>query len=495
MPVSHQQKKRNSSIFISIFGAFFLLPGLGLLIFEAIPNFPRLFSTTSLSGDEFESIVAAGIIGLLFSLAGGGAVYWGLKKPSDDVELLDSDSPWLGKKKWASATIKDSFILSGGLIWGFALFWNLISAPALLAFSDELGKGNQLIWFVLLFPLVGLFLIGAAIHKTLDWRRFGQMTVTLKPYPGAIGGDVAGTIHLATPLPAGTPIKVSLDCIHHYRHGKNSSQNIVWQHNELFEPLQSSRSTSVQFLFEVPTNLPASSPSDNNYHTWTLSVSAELPGVDLVRQVELPVFPTAEKADSSFRLNIKSLSDHSESVDALFGTDTGQEQAIVGDHKTKGFGTGVFIGLVFTAVGISLIYFMGLPQKETFLIAFGSMFSLIGFSIFSFSIAGRFRRYYLRFNKPMLEFRFKRLFGGKVVTLNYDEIAAVTTESRGSMNVGNKHYQFFNLGLRLNNGEALCIGDRFSRQQVEQTAQALAQKLDIAVEEKAQRVSRLAPKT
>ena len=495
MRASHQQKQRNSRIFFAIFGAFFFLPGLGLLFFQAIPNLPRLFSAQSLSGDEFESIVAAGIVGFLFSLFGGGLVYSGLKKPSDNVELLNGDSPWLGQKKWASATIKDSFILSGGLIWGFAIFWNLISTPALFAFSDELGKGNQLIWLVLLFPLVGLFLIGAAIHKTLDWRRFGQMTVTLAPYPGAIGGDVAGTIHLSTPLPAGTPIKVSLECMRHYRHGKNSSQNIVWQHNDLFEPLQSSRSTSVQFLFEVPADLPQSSPADNSYHVWTLSVSAELPGVDLVRQVELPVFPTEEKADSSFRLNLKSLSKDSESADTLFGTDTGQEQPIIGDHKTKGFGTGVFIGLVFTTVGIALIYFIGLQQKETFLIGFGSLFSFIGFAIFSFSIVGRFRRYYLRFNKPMLEFRFKSLFGGKVVTLNYDEIAAVTTESRGSMNIGNKHYQFFNLGLRLNNGEALCIGDRFSRQQEEQTAQALALKLDIEVEEKAHKISRLAPKT
>jgi len=484
MPISHRKKQRNTSVFLAIFGAFFLLPGLGLFFFKAIPNLSRLFSSQTLSGDDFESIVAAGIIGLLFSLFGGGAVYWGLKKPSDDIELLDSDTPWLGQKKWASATIKDSFILSGGLIWGFAIFWNLISTPALFAFSDELGSGNQLIWFVLLFPLVGLFLIGAAIHKTLDWRRFGQMTVTLEPYPGAIGGDVAGTIHLSTPLPAGSPIKVSLDCVRHYRHGKNSSQNIVWQHNDLFEPLQSSRSTSVQFLFEVPANLPASSPADDSYHAWTLSVSAELPGVDLVRQVELPVFPTEKKADSSFRLNLKSLSKHSESADTLFGTETGQEQSIIGDHKTKGFGTGVFIGLVFTAVGIALIYFIGLQHKETFLIAFGSLFSLIGFAIFSFSIVGRFRRYYLRFNKPMLEFRFKSLFGGKVVALNYDEIAAVTTESRGSMNIGNKHYQFFNLGLQLKNGKALCIGDRFSRQQIEKTAEALAQRLDLKVIEK-----------
>ncbi len=497
MRVSHRQKQKNTSLFLAIFGAFFLLPGLGLLFFKAIPNLPRLFSSQTLSGDDFESILAAGIVGLVFSLIGGGVVYWGLKKPSDDADLLDSDTPWLGRKKWAADSLKDSFALTGGLIWGFAIFWNLITAPGLLAFSDELNKGNQMIWFVLLFPLAGIYLIGMAIHKTLDWRRFGQMKVRLEPYPGAIGGDVAGSIHLSTPLPAGTPIKVSLDCVRHYSHGKNSSQSIVWQHNGLFEPMQSSRSTTVQFLFEVPADLPQSSTTNtstgsSSYHVWTLRVNAELPGVDLVRQIELPVFPTEEKAGSSFRRNLKTLANAADSGDTTFESNAGQEQAIIGDHRNKGFGTGVFIGLVFLAIGIGLAYFMGHLQKETFLIGFGALFSLIGFAIFSFSISGRFRHYYLRLSKPMLEFRYKSLFGGKVVTLNYDEVAAVTTESRGSMTVGNKHYQFFNLGLKLKNGEALRNGDRFSRQQVEKTAQALAQKLGLEVEEKASRISRLA---
>ncbi len=491
MPISQKRKQRNTSIFLAIFGALFLLPGLGLLVFEAIPNFHRLLSAQNLSNDEFESILAAGIVGLMFSLVGGGAVFWGLKKPSDNIDLLDGDSPWLGRDKWASASIKDSFALTGGLIWGFAIFWNLISAPALLAFFEELNKGNQMIWFVLAFPLVGLYLIGLAIHKTLDWRRFGQMTLALEPYPGAIGGDMAGTIHLPTPLPAGLPIQVSLDCVRHYTQGKNSSQSIVWQQRGLFEAQQSSRSTRLQFLFEVPEGLPQSSAAASSYHTWTLAVKAELDGVDLVRQLEVPVFPTGAKASPSFRLNLKAVADEADNADALFANGMGREQAIVGDHKTKGFGSGVFIGLVFLAIGIGLAYFIGHLQNETALIGFGSLFGSIGLAIFSYSMLGYFRHYYLRLANPLLELRYKSLFGGNVASLNFDEIAAVTTESRGSMSVGNKHYQFFNLGLALKNGESLRIGDRFSRQQVEKTAAALAHQLGVAVTEKKARPSRL----
>ena len=491
MQLTHQQKQRNTSIFLSIFGAFFLLPGLGLLIFKAIPKVPRLFSSPPLSGEDLESILAAGIVGLVFSLIGCGAVFFGLKKPSDDAALLDSDTPWLGRKKWAANSLNDSFALTGGFIWGFAIVWNLLTVPALLAFSDELDKGNQLIWFVLLFPLAGLYLIGMAIHKTLDWRRFGQMKVKLEPYPGAIGGDVAGTIHLSTPLPAGTPVNVSLDCVRHYRQGKNSSQSIVWQHFSLYEPLQSSRSTTLPFLFEMPADLPPSSTGSNSHHVWTLRISAKLPGVDLMRQIELPVFPTEEKASASFKLSLNMLPNDADSINRLFANNSGEEQAIIGDHRNKGFGTGLTVGLGFMAIGTGLAYFIGHLKNESFLLGFGALFSLIGFTIFWFSISGRFRHYYLRLSQPMLEFRYRRLFGGKVVTLNYNEIAAVTTESRGAMTIGNKHYQFFNLGLKLKNDKALRIGDRFSRQQVEKTALALAQSLGVVVEEKTSRTSRL----
>lgn len=484
MHVTHRKKQRNSRIFLTIFGALFLIPGLGLLLFKLIPHVPHLISSPTRSGEDVEAIFAAGIVGFLFSLLGGGAVFWGLKKPSDDAQLLDSDTPWLGRKIWASNALKDSFALTGGMIWGFAICWNLITAPALLAFTDELDKGNQLIWLVLLFPLVGVYLIGMAVHKTLDWRRFGQMRVKLEPYPGAIGGDVAGTIHFSTPLPGGTPVNVSLDCVRHYRHGKNSSQSIVWQHTGVFEPLQSRLSTTVPFLFEVPADLPQSSTGSNSHHTWTLRVSAELPGVDLIRQIELPVFCTKDKASAAFKRSLKTLPNDADAIDTLFASCSGAEQAIIGEHRNKGFATGLVVGIGFMAMGIGLAYFIGHLQQETFLLGFGALFGLIGLAIFWFSISGRLRHYSLRLNRPVLQLRYKNGFGGNLVTLNYDEIAAVTTESRGSMTVGNKHYQFFNLGLTLKNGEALRIGERFSRQQVEKTAQALAQKLGLTVEEK-----------
>jgi hypothetical protein len=82
---------------------------------------------------------------------------------------------------------------------GFAIFWNAISSPVLFAFQGELARGNQMRWIALLFPLVGLGLLVWAMRQTLGWRRFGMTLLGLDPFPGAIGGDVGGTVELRLP--------------------------------------------------------------------------------------------------------------------------------------------------------------------------------------------------------------------------------------------------------------------------------------------------------
>lgn len=484
MPISTKTKQRNNSIFLAIFGAFFFLPGLGLLLFKAIPELPTVFSGAKLSASDAESLLAAVIIGIVFSLVGGGLVYWGLKAPTDNPVLLDSDTPWLGRKSWASPEIKDSFALTGGLLWGFALIWNLLSAPAMLAIPDELNKGNQAIWFAVLFPIAGLAIIALAIRKTLDWRRFGQIKVTLDPYPGAIGGDVAGNIHLAAPLPPGTDLQVSLDCVRHYRQGKSSSQSVVWQYSDTVQPMRSSRSTSAQFLFEVPEDLPPSAIPDSSYHNWTLHINAEIAGVDLSRQVGIPVFATGAKASASLHRHVRdSISGIDKLNDAgLLPTDSNESIEIIGEHARKGFSAGLLVGLFFMLFGGGMAYFIGHVEAQLAFLSFGLVFGGIGLLVLIFTITGRFKRYHLRLANPLLELNRRSLFGARSISAHYDDVATVTTKRRGSMQSAGKHYEFFNLIVELKNGELIRIGEKLSRQQAESLADELIKHLGIAPE-------------
>lgn len=48
--------------------------------------------------------------------------------------------------------------------------------------------------------------------------------------------------------------------------------------------------------FDVPNDLPVSETASDNHHLWRLELNADLPGVDLHRQFEIPVFATGEKS-------------------------------------------------------------------------------------------------------------------------------------------------------------------------------------------------------
>ncbi len=466
MPISKSRKARNSRIFFAIFGSCFLLPGLGIFTFKALPELKRWLSGAQLYSAEKESLMAALIIGIVFSLVGGGLVYLGLKKPTDDPALLDSGTPWMARKAWASPVIKDSFALSGGFIWAFTIIWNLMSTPALLAIPKELAKGNQLIWFAALFPIVGLFFIGLSIRKTLEWRRFGQMRITLDPHPGAIGGQVGGTIYLKTPLPPGTDMDVSLDCVHHYQRSKSPSQSIVWQHRTTIEPMHSSRSTMAPFVFDVPAGLPHSQFPDTDYYNWTLHVSARLPGADLSRQIEVPVFATGATTSSA----------HSPKIAPCSSFDKPQRQCraamhnpveIVGEHRGQGRWVGLTVGLFFTLFSAGMAYFIGYREEQTTFLVFGLGFGAIGVLILVISLLAASRKYKLKLANPILALEQHTLFGAKSLTTPFNDIVAFDTKSRGSVQMGGRHYQFFDLMMKLKNGEETRLGEKLSRQQAE----------------------------
>lgn len=150
--------------------------------------------------------------------------------------------------------------------WLFAGVWNLISAAMpFIAYREVVDKGNYAGLLALVFPLVGIGLLVWAIRRTREWRRFGPAPVSLDPFPGSIGGHVGGTIDLAVP----------------------------------FDPAA---------RFDVPEGLDESDAVKKNdrHHLWRLNLSAELPGADLDRDYEIPVYATAA---ASRRLSDRALSE------------------------------------------------------------------------------------------------------------------------------------------------------------------------------------------
>lgn len=60
-------------------------------------------------------------------------------------------------------------------MWLFAVLTSSVSWSLLMAIPDELEKGNHLVWIGLVFPLIGLFVLGKAIRMTLELHRYGHI--------------------------------------------------------------------------------------------------------------------------------------------------------------------------------------------------------------------------------------------------------------------------------------------------------------------------------
>lgn len=190
------------------------------------------------------------------------------------------------------------------LTWGFTLVWNLLSLLGIQAVPRELVAGNYFILLILTFPLIGIYLLFQAIRTTLDWRRFGPLTLRLHPHPCVIGGQLSGTLELPLAYNNQYRFHVRLQCVHSYKAGpsknRHLSENILWQEQQLTQcqasPLGGTR---LSLGFDIPENLPATEPVSTDYHFWRLELAARLPGANLRREFDIPVFTQTQPIQST----------------------------------------------------------------------------------------------------------------------------------------------------------------------------------------------------
>jgi hypothetical protein len=241
-----------------------------------------------------------GMFFLVFTAVGFGIAVFAIRATAETPAPVDK--PWLANPAW-----RDGRITSGsraGVIgmWAMAILWNAISAPLAFIMPAELAKENWLALIGFLFPLAGAWLLYVAIHKTLQWRRFGALVLTMQPFPGAVGGQVGGAVELPERFRPGQRFRVSLTCVHRRVSGnrdRDVSESAIWQ-NEIMAPVEmSGRGSRVGFRFSVPANLPPTGAPSDDYHYWTVHLQAELDGVDLDHTFDVPLAPAAESASTS----------------------------------------------------------------------------------------------------------------------------------------------------------------------------------------------------
>ncbi len=242
---------------------------------------------------------------LLFGGFGLGLLIaaWRTPKQKDKTQPHYRDAPWLLNDDWQTESIRSD---SKSAMWGawlFAALWSLISGfLPFVIYEEVVDKQNYLALVGLLFPLVGIGLIVWAVRRTLEWRRFGPTPVALDPFPGSIGGHVGGTIETRLPYDASQKFFVTLTSAHSFMSGsgKNRSrrENTLWQHEVLAHTESGALGTRIVFRIDVPDGLRESdaAPEKQSYNLWRLNLRASLPGTDLDRNFEIPVYATGKES-------------------------------------------------------------------------------------------------------------------------------------------------------------------------------------------------------
>jgi hypothetical protein len=337
---------------------------------------------------------------LIFVFAFGGVglgliIYSFRAQKKTDLSQSDRrEQPWLANSDWQTASITSSSKQTMYFTWGFAAFWNLVSAPLPFVVFREVTRNENYIALVgLLFPLVGAGLLAWAVRRTMEWRRFGPAPILLDPFPGSIGGHVGGTIDVKLSYDSNARFSLTLTSLYSYVSGSGKDRSrktsAKWQDTQIAHATAGPRGTRLTFCFNVPDNLNESDAGKigDQYYLWQLNVRAELPGADIDRDYEIPVYATQQQSQHLSSFSIDNARSSQKQIDLeiikkMVRVDSGVSgRSIlypVGRNLRNGLSGGL-CGAIFTAAGWYLLTDAG----HLFM---GAIFGGIGLLVLVFSL-------------------------------------------------------------------------------------------------------------
>ena len=298
---------RKKQVLIALAGAAVALLFFGNFFWSFFNDFHRP-PTNGGHGSNVPLFILGGFF-VVMALAMVFSVVRGLRrfsKPTDAGPSPLEEKPWLKRADWAAGRVKSSNKLAATVLWGFALFWNAISwTVTLVVLPPELHKGHHVALIVLLFPLVGIFLIIMAVRAALVWRRFGQCVFEMASIPGALGGTLEGMIQVGARLPLEHGLHLKLSCIRRTVSGSGNNrsvnESVLWQDEKVFKPEASLPETEpghsgIPVFFKLPSEQPECFAHGNEAIIWRLEAKAKMSGPDFAAAFEVPVFKVAGTA-------------------------------------------------------------------------------------------------------------------------------------------------------------------------------------------------------
>lgn len=213
----------------------------------------------------FGGIGIGGFVGLAFA--------YRKKKQMDAARAINPSEPWT----W-DATTADGKLLPKPRWIGttaFAFFWNVIGWPVTgLFLRNEFQRGPSLIWFMLIFPLAGQWLLWRAFKALRIRIRFGLPVLTIQPWPFYVGDQLSGTIEFPKAVPSSEELVAELRV---FVKGSGDDSD-----KELFKVVTRipNDGEGRSLGFAPPANLPRTELFNENTHDSTADWEIKITGSD-----------------------------------------------------------------------------------------------------------------------------------------------------------------------------------------------------------------------
>lgn len=410
---------------------------------------------------DWTFLIMLGLFSGVFMLVGGGLTAYGVISSRSRVKpaAMDPQRPWSGRRQWQGPEIYSNARSSYRLYW----FLSLLALMFIGMFAVPLLRVQPLIGYLLgaCAVLVSGWLGRIAWRQQQAWHFYQKVPVILDPFPGVIGGHVAGSLILPGAPLASEQYSVTLECTHHWleRSGNEtrSERAIVWEENQTPATAYVAEGTQLTFDFYVPASCEPTAEPGRNFHTWMLRVQAALPAMPFDRRYELPVYITdaSQSVTAELEADPLSMEETAEMYDRLRVETVGEAINL----QTPGSKSGWFIaamGGAFFTIGALIALFGSAGFGATF-----ATFSLI-FVAAGVWIAGR--QCHVRvtpercevdvflFNRPVRQHRIAAL-----------SIVGVEAYRSSSTQVnGRRTDEKFSLRLYRDNGQTLDLGGEFA---------------------------------
>jgi hypothetical protein len=257
---------------------------------------------------RWEMLALQMIFALVFGAIGFGMLIGGLmsyktSRAEAALAAAHPNTPWMWKTDWAAGSMVSSSkgVMVAALL--LAVFWNVVTAPLWLVLPGEiLNKGHRWALLGLLFPAIGLALIGWAVYSFLRWRKFGQSVFQMASVPGVVGGQLAGVVRTSAKIRPEDGFHLLLRCVRRITTGSGKQRSTVehtlWEDegtvmHELLE--DQAEVSAIPVEFQIPFDCqPSDGRNSDDQTIWRLTASAAVPGIRYSATFEVPVFRTAD---------------------------------------------------------------------------------------------------------------------------------------------------------------------------------------------------------